>query len=223
LNSASLVQSSPASVTTDKTDYAPGTIVTITGKGFKPKEDVALTLHERPDQYSDPAFITTADEQGNFIFLQFAPQTIDIGRTFTLTAIGQNSGFTAQTAFTDGAVTVVVNTDTPCAVTGTVSYTNNGGNTQTNVPFTTGTNSATIGTDGSSPVSYTYASPVVCSGGTTYNFVSASPASPFTPSSSTTVTAHYTAPADLIITKTHTGNFTVGQTGATYTITVTNN
>src|SRR5438094_2305233 len=110
LNSASLVQSSPASVTTDKTDYAPGTIVTITGRGFQPNEDVALTLHERPDAYADPGFVATADEQGNFIFMQFAPQTIDIGRTFTLTAIGQSSGFSAQTAFTDaGALTLTPN------------------------------------------------------------------------------------------------------------------
>src|SRR5436309_7730521 len=126
LNSASLVQSSPASVTTDKTDYAPDTIVTITGRGFQPNEDVALTLHERPDDYADPGFVATADEQGNFIFMQFAPQTIDIGRTFTLTAIGQSSGFTAQTAFTD-AVTVTVscspnpvavNSPTTCTATG---------------------------------------------------------------------------------------------------------
>src|SRR5436309_5885806 len=110
LNSASLVQSSPASVTTDKTDYAPGTIVTITGRGFQPNEDVALTLHERRDAYADPGFVATADEQGNFIFMQFAPQSIDVGRTFTLTAIGQSSGFSAQTAFTDaGALTLTPN------------------------------------------------------------------------------------------------------------------
>ncbi len=113
LNSASLVQSSPASVTTDKTDYAPGTIVTITGRGFQPNEDVALTLHERPDAYTDPGFVATADEQGNFIFMQFAPQTIDIGRTFTLTAIGQSSGFSAQTAFTDAGSTTTTVTCTP--------------------------------------------------------------------------------------------------------------
>ena len=38
LNSAKLVSSSAASVTTDKTDYAPGQIVTITGSGFQPNE-----------------------------------------------------------------------------------------------------------------------------------------------------------------------------------------
>ena len=36
----------------------------------------------------------------------FAPQVIDLERIFTLTAIGQSSGFTAQTAFKDGSVNV---------------------------------------------------------------------------------------------------------------------
>jgi len=110
LSSATFVASSPASVTTDRTDYAPGTVVTITGKGFQPNEDVAMALHERPDAYPDFAFTTPTDNQGNFTFMQFAPQSIDIGRTFTLTAIGQASGFSAQTSFSDapriGSVTV---------------------------------------------------------------------------------------------------------------------
>jgi hypothetical protein len=44
LNSAKLVNSSSASVTTDKTDYAPGQIVTITGSGFQPNEQVDISL-----------------------------------------------------------------------------------------------------------------------------------------------------------------------------------
>jgi hypothetical protein len=102
LNSATLVQSSPASITTDYTDYAPGEFVIITGTGFQPNEDIVMIMHERPDEY--PARLTfeaTADSQGNFMYGEFAPQIIDADRTFTLTAIGLSSGFTAQTVFTD--------------------------------------------------------------------------------------------------------------------------
>jgi len=119
LNSATLVSSSSASVTTDKTDYAPGSVVTITGKGFHPNETVNISLHEAPEGYPDPALVVTADDQGNFVSMQFAPQTIDIGRTFTLTAQGGTSGFTAQTAFTDGEKvgSVTVGAQSPDPVT----------------------------------------------------------------------------------------------------------
>ena len=53
LNSAKLVSSSSASVTTDKTDYAPGQIVTITGSGFQPNEQVDIYFHEFPEEYPD--------------------------------------------------------------------------------------------------------------------------------------------------------------------------
>ena len=101
LNSAKLVSSSTASVTTDKTDYAPGQIVTITGSGFQPNEQVDIYFHEFPEEYPDIFFLGVANQQGNFVATEFAPQEIDLGRIFTLTAIGQTSGFTAQTAFHD--------------------------------------------------------------------------------------------------------------------------
>ena len=101
LNSAKLVSSSRASVTTDKTDYAPGQIVTITGSGFQPNEQVDIYFHEFPEEYPDVFLSATANQQGNFVVAEFAPQEIDLGRIFTLTAIGQSSGFTAQTAFKD--------------------------------------------------------------------------------------------------------------------------
>jgi MBG domain-containing protein/Big-like domain-containing protein/Kelch motif protein/galactose oxidase-like protein len=131
LSSASLVSSSPASVTTDKTDYAPGTIATITGKGFQRNEDVALTLHERPDAYPDFAFMVSADNQGNFVFMQFAPQSIDIGRSFTLTAVGQVSGFSAQTSFSDAPRIASV---TVGSQTGTLTYGTAGSATYTVTP-----------------------------------------------------------------------------------------
>jgi hypothetical protein len=101
LNSATLVKSSSASVTTDKTDYAPGQIVTINGNGFQPNEQVDIYFHEFPEEYPDIFFSAVANQQGNFVTAEFAPQQIDLGRVFTLTAIGQSSGFTAQTAFKD--------------------------------------------------------------------------------------------------------------------------
>ena len=53
LSSATLVRSSPATITTDKNDYAPGEIVTITGSGFQPNEQVDIFFHEFPEEYPD--------------------------------------------------------------------------------------------------------------------------------------------------------------------------
>ncbi|MGE5304048.1 MAG: Kelch repeat-containing protein, partial [Alphaproteobacteria bacterium] len=106
LNSAMLVKSSSTSVTTDKTDYAPGEIVTITGTGFQPNEQIDIYFHEFPEEYPDIFLSAVANQQGNFIASEFAPQPIDIGRTFTLTVVGLSSGFTGQTVFTDGTISL---------------------------------------------------------------------------------------------------------------------
>jgi YDG domain/Divergent InlB B-repeat domain/Galactose oxidase, central domain len=108
LKSAKLVSSSTASVTTDKTDYAPGQIVTITGSGFQPNEQVAIYFHEFPEEYPDVFLSATANQQGNFLTAEFAPKQIDLGRIFTLTGIGQTSGLTAQTAFKDANAKLTV-------------------------------------------------------------------------------------------------------------------
>ena len=105
-----MVSSSAATITTDKFDYAPGEIVTITGQGLQPNETVWMLLHEEPETHEDVITSSVADNQGNFNNTDFAPATADAGRSFTLTAIGQTSGFTTQTAFKDapriGAVSV---------------------------------------------------------------------------------------------------------------------
>src|ERR1044071_441575 len=121
LNSAKLVSSSKASVTTDKTDYAPGQIVTITGSGFQPNEQVDIYFHEFPEEYPDVFLTATANQQGNFVTADFAPKEIDLGRIFTLTAIGQSSGFTAQTAFKDAKSVTLSLTGTG---TGNIASTN---------------------------------------------------------------------------------------------------
>jgi Bacterial Ig-like domain (group 3)/Galactose oxidase, central domain len=103
LNSATVVSSSAATVTTDKFDYAPGEVVTITGNGFQPNETVWMLLHEEPETRDDTILSSVANNQGHFTNSEFAPALIDLNRNFTLTAIGASSGFTAQTAFKDSS------------------------------------------------------------------------------------------------------------------------
>jgi hypothetical protein len=159
LNTATLVSSSTASVTTDKTDYAPGQIVTITGNGFQPNEQVDIYFHEFPEEYPDIFRSVAANQQGNFVTADFAPQQIDLGRIFTVTATGQSSGFTAQTAFKDAT-----NIDTSTTLN-TISSPLTAG--QTGVTFS-GTVSPNSSTDppvpNGSPVQLTRYSSTACTG-----------------------------------------------------------
>src|SRR5437773_7702929 len=63
LSSASVLGSSPASITTDKLDYAPGTTAIVTGSGFQPNEQVDLIFHEDPHTQTELAheFLVQAD------------------------------------------------------------------------------------------------------------------------------------------------------------------
>src|SRR5438067_3330327 len=90
-----------ATVITDKPDYAPGTIVTITGSGWQPGETVTLSLVESPLVDTHPDLYATADADGNITNNGFSPDVHDINIGFTLTATGQTSGLQAQTTFTD--------------------------------------------------------------------------------------------------------------------------
>jgi hypothetical protein len=125
LSSATVVSSSAATITTDRFDYSPGEIVTITGQGWQPNETVWMLLHEEPETHEDVITSSVADNQGNFTNTDFAPATADAYRTFTLTAIGQTSGFATQTAFKDspkvGSVSVSAQTGTATYGTATTS------------------------------------------------------------------------------------------------------
>ncbi len=103
LNTVSVVNSSAATVTTDKIDYGPSELVTITGTGFQPNETVTLVLHEQQTAHADRTFAAVADGQGNFTNTDFTPEAHHFGVTFVLTAKGQTSSFVAQTSFTDAA------------------------------------------------------------------------------------------------------------------------
>src|SRR2546426_6840862 len=98
LQSAAVLSSSSASVTTDKLDYAPGQIVTITGRGWQAGEAVSIVLHEKsPTEEEEETASAVADANGNFTSIEYAPDLLDVGVTYTLTATGQASGFVAPT------------------------------------------------------------------------------------------------------------------------------
>jgi Invasin, domain 3/Bacterial Ig-like domain (group 3) len=95
-----------AGVTTDQTDYAPGSSVQITGSGFAPGENVQLQVVNLTNPSDtgpehDP-WTVTSDINGNFITSWFVTSD-EVGSMLQLTATGLTSGLTAQTLFSDGA------------------------------------------------------------------------------------------------------------------------
>ncbi|HBB86211.1 MAG TPA: hypothetical protein DC047_01185, partial [Blastocatellia bacterium] len=107
LNSAATLNSSAATVTTDKLDYAPGTPVIVSGTGWQPNEVVTLMFHEDPHVGTENphTFLVQTDADGNFVHQQYAPEDQDNGLTYILAATGGTSGRTAQTALTDANTT----------------------------------------------------------------------------------------------------------------------
>jgi hypothetical protein len=95
-----------ATVGTDKLDYQPGEVVTISGANFAPGEAVALVLHEEPGTHADLSLSAIADANGDIVNTDYAPQTHDLGVTYTLTATGATSGRVATTQFMDNHTAV---------------------------------------------------------------------------------------------------------------------
>jgi hypothetical protein len=92
-----------AIIATDKDDYAPGEVVTITGTGWAAGETVHLKLEENP--VTDSAtheWDVVADGNGTFTDTSFTPGIQHLYVTFTLTATGPISGVSTQLTFTDG-------------------------------------------------------------------------------------------------------------------------
>jgi hypothetical protein len=90
-----------ATISTDRSDYSPGTTVTMTGTGWQPGETIQIVIHEDPMLEADLTLTAVADSAGNIINTQFQPDALDVGTTFYVTATGLQSGLTAQTTFTD--------------------------------------------------------------------------------------------------------------------------
>src|SRR5215510_14761719 len=105
LNTAAVVNSSLATITTDKLDYSPWLPVIVSAIGWEPFELVNIVFHEDPhvDTENPHTFVAQADANGSFINQQYAPEESDKGVSYILAAEGQASLRTAQTTFTDAS------------------------------------------------------------------------------------------------------------------------
>jgi hypothetical protein len=139
LSSLSILDSSSATVTTDKLDYAPGETAVISGTGWQAGETVNIILHEDPHTHTERRLTATADASGNFT-ANYLVDLHDLNVTFIIGAKGQTSGKTAQTTFTDSQPTAVSLTPasvsvTPGNIAGYAANVTMGGNS-TNCPMT---------------------------------------------------------------------------------------
>ncbi|MBN3584686.1 hypothetical protein JYB64_20010, partial [Algoriphagus aestuarii] len=110
-----IAQSGTATVSTDKDDYSPGMYVIITGSGWQPGETVTLHIDEdpKPNTCMLPHDMTAvADPSGKIYNDQMLIKENHLGVTFTLTAEGESSGYTATWIFTDAGLSDVVVTGT---------------------------------------------------------------------------------------------------------------
>jgi len=223
----------------DKSDYAPGDIVTLTGEGWLPNETVAINIRESSGD-PDTNLTVTADGHGTFTNREFRVTTQDIGVQFLATATGQTSRWTAQATFTDGNVKVFA---APAGVTFTLTFSVfRNSSTCTGTPSDTGTE--TVGSTeatafkqgvGNAESILLTASATSDQGGAFIRWTSAFPSTPATPTSSTTICvpgfagggtreyfANYVSQADLSITKSDAPDPVTPGGTLTYTLTVTN-
>jgi len=88
------------SISTDKSDYVPNSIVTVTGTGFLPGELVTMVFSETPPYNPDVTVTSTADTSGGFTNSDFVVEANADMTSFVVVATSA-SGLTAQTTFTD--------------------------------------------------------------------------------------------------------------------------
>ncbi len=121
LSSLTVLNSSNATVTTDKLDYQPGQTAVISGTGWQAGETVNIILHEDPHTHTERRLTTTADENGDFT-ANYLVEAHDFGVTFIAGAKGVSSGRTAQTTFTDALILSATITPTTASTSSTVNY-----------------------------------------------------------------------------------------------------
>lgn len=95
-------------LTSDKTDYAPGTIAVLTGSGFVPHEIVTLLVVHADGSPSTGAdhdpWVVAANRLGRFVTTWHVCEDDCVGQLLLATADGAFSGLHAETKFTDNHV-----------------------------------------------------------------------------------------------------------------------
>jgi hypothetical protein len=132
-----------ATIETDKSDYPPETLVTMTGSGWKPGETVLVQVTAFPlDQHRiEFTGAALADGTGQIRLTGFQVDQSHLGMRFLLTATGSESQ--AETLFSDGlATTTTVSASaaeqtfgTPVTFTATVTNTGSGATPTGTVTF----------------------------------------------------------------------------------------
>jgi hypothetical protein len=89
-------------VETDKSQYAPGEQVSITGSGWLPAESVTLSLVKSPAGAPIAPLYATADAMGNITAAYTISSSVP-SATYYLTAVGGTSNLQAQAMFSDAA------------------------------------------------------------------------------------------------------------------------
>lgn len=99
LRSVFLLNSSPASITTNKTEYLKGEQPIISGAGWKPGETVSIIRQEARPGHKRTLLKVVADDHGTFGNVKVPVTAEQQGVTYSLTVKGESSGNIAQTVY----------------------------------------------------------------------------------------------------------------------------
>jgi hypothetical protein len=119
LTAGSFADASTPSITSDKADYQPGELVTLTGAGWQADESVHLNVNDMDGRTWQRDVDVVADGQGAFTDSFNLPDWFVA--TYSVTATG-SSGAVATTSFTDANVNVT----SPAPVGGVVRFPGSG-------------------------------------------------------------------------------------------------
>jgi hypothetical protein len=138
-----------ATLTTDKEDYAPGEVVTLTGAGFAPNEpvDISIAVDSEGQWIPDVAWtLDFADESGGFCVEYIVPQSW-ADKSLRATAMGLESGRVATALFTDSVSTLTTKwriAPTGSFGTSLITFTSLPGTVEVQVTYSTSNASGTV-------------------------------------------------------------------------------